>query len=65
MQGLFSVKQTHYNLRSSHHFGISSRNSVYQGSENISHLGPRIWNLVPNRLKERNGISYFNNEINI
>ena len=64
MQGLFSVKQTH-NLRNPHHFGIPSINSVYQGSENISHLGPRIWNLVPNRLKERNSISSFNNEINI
>ena len=26
--------------------------SFYHGSENISNLDPRIWNLVPDRLKK-------------
>ena len=52
MQGLFCVRQTYYNFRNSHQFVIPSVNSVYHGSESRSNLGPRIWNLVPDRLKE-------------
>ena len=63
MQGLFCVRQTHYNLRNPHHFAIPSVNSVYHGSETISNLGSRIWNLVPDRLKELNIIKSFKNEI--
>ena len=63
MQGLFCVRQTHYNLRNPHHFAITSINSVYHGSESISNLGPRIWNLVSDRLKELNSISSFKHEI--
>ena len=63
MQGLFCVRQTHYNLRNPHHFAIPSTNSVYHGSESISNLWPRIWNLVLDRLKALNSISSFQNEI--
>ena len=63
MEGLFYVRQTHFNLRNPHHFAIPSVNSVYHGSESILNLGPRIWNLVPDRLKELNSISSFKNEI--
>lgn len=34
--------------------------SVYHGSETISYLGPKIWNLVPNNFKDlwENNISF-------
>ena len=51
------------NLRNTHHFAIPNINSVYHGSKSVSNLGPRIWNLVPDRLKELNCISSFKNEI--
>ena len=63
MQGLFCVRQTHYNLRSPHHLAILSVYSVYHGSESITNLGPRIWNFVPDGLKELNSISSFKNKI--
>ena len=63
MQGLFCVTQNHYNLRNPHHFAIPSVNSIYHDSESISNLGHRIWNLVPDRLKEFTSISSFKNEI--
>ena len=63
IHGLFCVRQTYYNLRNPHHFDIPSVNFVYHGSESISNLGPRIWNLVPYRLKELNRISSLKNEI--
>ena len=51
VQGLFCVRQTYYNLRNCHHFAIPRVNSVYDGSESISNLALRIWNLVPDKLK--------------
>ena len=65
MQGLFCVSNlcTNYNLRNSHHFAIPSISSVYHGSESISNIGPRIWNLLPDRQKELNSINSFKSEI--
>ena len=63
MPGIFCVRQTHYNVRNPVHFAIPSIKSVYHGSEHISNLGPRIWNLVPDRLTERNSIGCFKNKI--
>ena len=63
MQGLFGDRQTHYSYRNPHHFAIPSINSVYHGSESISNLESRIWNLVPEGLKELNSISSFKHEI--
>ena len=62
MQGLFCVRPTHYNLINPHHFTIPSINSVYHASESISNIGPRIWDLVSDRLKELNSIGSFKNE---
>ena len=63
IHGLLFVRQTHCNLRNPHHFAIPSINSVYYSPENISNLGPTLWNLVPDRLKELNSLSSFKNEI--
>ena len=63
MQRFFCVRQTHYNQRNPHHFTIPSVNFVYHGFESISNLGPKIWNLVPDRLKELNSMNSFKNEI--
>ena len=63
MHGLFCVRQTHYNLRNPHHFAILSVKFFYHRSKSISDLGPRIWNLAPDRLKEVNSINSFENEI--
>ena len=63
LQVTFLCKKTHYNLRNLQHFAIPIVNSVYHGSESISNLGPRIWSLVSDGLKEPNSISYFKNEI--
>ena len=47
IQGFFCVGQIHYNLRNPLQITIPYINSVYHGSESLSNLGPRIWNLVP------------------
>ena len=62
MQEVFCVRQTHYSLKNPHRFTIPGINSVYHGSDSIS-IKPRIWNLVPDRLKDLNSISSFKNKI--
>ena len=55
MQRLFCIRQTHYDMRNPHHF--------VNFSVSISNLGPRIWKLVSDRLKEFSSISSFKNKI--
>ena len=49
---LFHVRQNNYNLRHDSYFSIPNVKSVYHGTESLSNLGPRIWNLVPFKLKQ-------------
>ena len=51
------------NLRNFTLFTIPAVNRVYNGSESISNLGPRIWNLIPNKLKELESVNLFKKEI--
>ena len=59
---LFHVRQNDYNLRHDSCFGIPKVNSAYHGTEGLSNLGPRIWNLVPNKVKQLVDIHAFNKE---
>ena len=37
--------------------------NLYHGTESLSNLGPRIWNLVPDKLKQLVDIHAFKKEI--
>ena len=39
--------------------------SSYHGSENISYLGPKIWEIVSTKIKETNSLDNFKIEIKI
>ena len=43
--------QNHYSLRNASDFQIRFVRTVYQGTESISYLGPKIWNIVPAEMK--------------
>ena len=60
---LFKVRQNNCNLKHCSYFSIPNVKSVYHGSESLSNLGPRIWNLVPNTLKQLDDINSFKTEI--
>ena len=45
------VEQT-YTLRKHSQFYRPKVNPVYNGTESVSFVGPIIWDLVPNELKE-------------
>ena len=37
--------------------------SVYHGTESISYLGPKIWEILPKKLKNIENLAHFKNEI--
>ena len=55
--------EQHYDLRKNSQFTIPPIRTVYHGSESISFLGPKIWNILPDRLKNVNSIEAFKIQI--
>ena len=60
---IFAQTTQHYNFRQNRDFRIRSVKSVYHGSESISYLGPKIWEIVPAKIKETNSLNSFKIEI--
>ena len=60
---LCHVRKNNYNLRHDSYFAIPNVKSAYHGTENMSNLGPRIWNLVPDKLNQLVDIYAFKKEI--
>ena len=52
-----------YNLRKLSQFYRPKVNSVYNGTERVSFLGPIIWNFVPNELKDIGNLAAFKKAI--
>ena len=59
----YHVRQNNYNLRHDSYFAIPNVKSVYHGTESLSNLGPGMWNLVSDKLKQLVGIHAFKKEI--
>ena len=55
----FVSKTSSYNLRRNDTFQKCQMHSVYQGSESLSFLGPKIWDLVPVELKQTQSLDSF------
>ena len=51
--------EQHYDLRKNSQFTKPPVSTVYHGSESIPFLGPKIWNILQNRLKNANSIQAF------
>ena len=61
---LFEHKEEHYyNPRNNAEFAIPAIRTVYHGFESISYFGPKIWNVLPDRLKNANSLETFKSEI--
>ena len=53
MNDIFTLRgEQTYNLRKLSQFYRPKVNSVYNGTESVSFLGPIVWDLVPNELKD-------------
>ena len=64
MTELFEQRnEHHYNLRNNLHFITPQIRTVYHGSESISFLGPKIWNILPDRMKNATSLEAFKIQI--
>ena len=52
MKELFAPKMISYDLRNNDSFKRRRVKFVWHGTESVSYLGPKIWDLVPNEIKE-------------
>ena len=52
MKDVFPINRNPYNLRQNSQFSRPPINTVYHGTESISNVESKIWDLVPSNLKE-------------
>ena len=60
---LFEQRNENYNLRNNNPFTIPAVSTVHHGSESISFLGPKIWNLLPDNIKNAESLNVFKTKI--
>ena len=48
-----------YNLRKNSNFYVRKVHSVYHGTESLSSLSPKIWELVPEDIKQQKSLNIF------
>ena len=53
------------NLKEKSDFQRYKPSPVYFGTETLNNLGPKIWQLVPNEIKESSTLSAFNQKLKI
>ena len=59
MKKLFAPKRSPYDLRNSNSFRRKKVNCVWDGTDSVSYLGPKILELVPNEIKESESLNAF------
>ena len=57
MKELFAPKMSPYDLRNNNSFKRRIINFVWHGTELVFYLGPKIWNFVPNEIKESESLN--------
>ena len=64
MNNIFKLKvENSYNLRQVSEFSRPMAKMVYRGTESISYLGPKIWDILPEKLKNIDNLEHFKKEI--
>ena len=65
MSNLFRIKTSKYNLRSTGTLVSRSAKTVHFGTETISYLAPKIWQLIPEDIKNCKTLNSFKQQIQI
>ena len=60
---IFQKRALPYNLRRNSNFSSRQVHSVYHGTESLSFLGPKIWELIPEDTKQPESLEIFKNKI--
>ena len=60
---VFHQRGNNYNLRINSDFAMPKVRSDFHGTESISYLGPKIWDILPLELKELISVAAFKKDI--
>ena len=60
---IFNKRNTNDKLRHTSHLLLPPVRSLNNGTESLSLIGPKIWNIVPTEMKEVKTLSAFKSEI--
>ena len=63
MKNIFPERVIPYDLRNKNTFQSSNINTVYNGTETLSFIGPKTWALVPENIKYATSLSEFKTKI--
>ena len=63
MSELFQLTDKQYNLRQGKSLITNNIKTVNYGSETISNLAPKIWHLVPDKIKDTDSLNVFKHKI--
>ena len=63
MTELFQIKNTNYNLRKGSKLFSHNIKTVHYGTESVSYLGPRIWDQIPEEMKNCKTLNSFKHRI--
>ena len=61
---IFHFVERPYNLRSDYTLERKRDHTVYHGSESLSSLDPKLWDLLPNAVKNSGSLMEFKTKIN-
>ena len=59
MRQLFQLRNNDYNLRQFSQFYLPNVKNVFCGTESISFVSPKIWNIIPNKFKKETSLDAF------
>ena len=65
MNDIFPRRTLQYNLRGNQVFSSRNTHSVQYGTDSLSHLGPKIWELIPTDIKESKTLNAFKSRIKL
>ena len=63
MSEIFDKQNNVYDIQNPSEFVRQNVRSVFYGTESISFLGPKIWDIVPSELKQLETVNVFKREM--
>ena len=63
LSDFFDITENIYNLRNKPHFQQNRGNTVHYSTESIRVIAPKIWELIPNDIKQSPSINSFKSKI--
>ena len=63
LNDIFEPRVSSYNLRANSYFETRKVTSVHHGTESLSFLGPKIWDLIPLDIRQSENVKSFKEKI--